>query len=99
MVRGVQAQIAGNVAVAEQAFRAARLRDRGSLPRATSLPIITCEIGDAERGLPEIAVLARLVPGGADKVAPYVAAYAQDRANWPSLRTTFAPSRSSRRLA
>jgi hypothetical protein len=89
LVRGVQAQMAGDLATAEQAFQAARLRDPRSLPARYFLADLYLRNGDARRGLPEIAVLARLIPDGANKVAPYVATYAQSRSNWPVLRDMF----------
>jgi hypothetical protein len=89
LVRGVQAQMNRDLGLAERAFQAARLRDPRSLPARYFLADLYLRNGDARRGLPEIAVLARLVPQGASKVAPYVASYAQNRANWPILRDLF----------
>ena len=89
LVRGVQAQLAGDTDVAERAFRAAQRRDGRSLPARYFLADLYLRKGDARPGLAQIAVLARLVPDGANKLAPYVATYARDRANWPSLRALF----------
>lgn len=90
LVRGVQAQLDGNLALAERAFSAARQREGRSLPARFFLADLYLRRGDAARGLPEVAVLARLVPGGTDKLAPYVATFARQPANWPEVRTMFA---------
>jgi hypothetical protein len=87
LVRGVQAKLAGDGKLAEKAFRAAQLRDPRSLPAAYFLTEYYFLDGDAARGLKQIAALARLSPEGTRTVAPYIAAYAQNRANWPLLRT------------
>lgn len=86
LVRGVQSQLAGRPTVAQDAFVAAARRDPRSLPARYFLADLYFRNGDARRGLPEVAVLARLVPGGATKLAPYIASYAQNRDNWPLLR-------------
>jgi hypothetical protein len=39
--------------------------------------------------LEQTSLLARLSPGGAATAAPFVAAYAQDRSNWPTIRALF----------
>lgn len=85
LVRGVQAQLEGQVGLAERAFVAAERRDPRSLPARYFLADLYFRNGDARRGLPEVGVLARLVPDGAKKLAPYIASYAQDRANWTLL--------------
>ena len=87
LVRGVEAQFAGNPRLAEQAFIEASRRDARSLPARFFLADTYFRRGDARRGLPEIGVLARLVPDGANKLAPYVASYAKNRANWPLVRS------------
>lgn len=87
LVRGVRAQLSGNPRAAQLAFLAAQWRDPRSLPARYFLADQFFRSGDAGRGLTEFAVLARLAPGGDGKVAPYLAAYAKDRANWPQLRT------------
>jgi hypothetical protein len=93
MVRGVQAQMAGHLVAAEQAFLAACWRDPRALPARYFLADLYLRNGQARRGLAEIAVLARLVPDGTSKLAPYVAAYARDRDNWPVLRAMFRANR------
>lgn len=89
LVRGVQAQTAGDTGTAVRAFLAAQWRDPRSLPAAYFLADHYVRAGDAGHGLREIAVLSRLAPNGPGTVAPYVAAYAQNRANWPALRQLF----------
>lgn len=89
LVRGVQAQLAGQVDVATQAFLAAERRDPRSLPAHYFLADAFFHSGEARRGLIEIGALARLAPNGATSVAPYLAAYAKDRSNWPQLRSLF----------
>ena len=87
VVRGVEAQFSGNQRLAEQAFIEASRRDARSLPARFFLADTYFRRGDARHGLPEIGVLARLVPDGANKVAPYVASYAKNSANWPMVRS------------
>ena len=89
LVRGVQAQLSGNGALAEQAFLQARWRDGRSRPARYFLADHYLRRRDAANGLREIAVLARLVPDGMSKLAPYVARYASDRANQDQLRALF----------
>jgi hypothetical protein len=89
LVRGVQAQLAGDERSAEQAFLAAKLRDGRSLPARYFLADLYFRRGDSARGLPEIGVLGRLAPNGVQNLAPYVAAYAKDRATWPQLKALF----------
>lgn len=89
LVRGVQAQLAGNAPLAIQAFAAASHRDPRSLPAHFFLADTLFRSGDTRRGLDEVAILARLAPGGLASVAPYVAAYAKDPKTWPQLRQLF----------
>ena len=89
LVRGVQAQVAGNGRLAMQAFSSAERRDPRSLPAHYFLADALFRSGDARRGLEEVGLLARLAPNGIASVAPYVAAYAKDRSNWPQLRNLF----------
>ena len=90
LVRGVQAQLAGDRALSTRAFIAAERRDPRSLPAHYFLADHYLRTGDARRGLREAAALARLAPGGVASMAPYVAAYAKNRATWPQLRQIFA---------
>jgi len=89
LVRGVQARTAGDTDAARRAFTAAQWRDPRSMPAAYFLADYYFRAGDALHGLIQTALLARLSPRGTDVVAPFVAAYAQDRANWPQLRALF----------
>ena len=89
LVRGVQAQLAGDTLVAQRAFQAAQWRDPRSLPAAYFLADRYVRAGDLDRGLRQIAALARLSPGGARAAGPYLAAFAASRRNWPALRRVF----------
>ena len=89
LVRGVRAELSGDGATAQHAFEAAQWRDPRSLPAAYFLADRYFRLGDASRGLREVAALSRLSPSGAVTVAPYIAAYAASPANWPELRQLF----------
>lgn len=86
LVRGVQAQLAGNMLAAQRDFEAAQSRDPRSLPAAYFLADRFLRRGNVERGLREAAALARLSPNGATLVGPYIGAYAAEARNWPRLR-------------
>lgn len=92
LVRGVQAQVAGQMPLAIRAFSAAEHRDPRSLPAHYFLADSLFRAGDTGRGLREVGALARLAPNGLSSIAPYVAAYAKDRSNWPQLRELFRTS-------
>jgi hypothetical protein len=89
LVHGVRAQLSGNLEGATQAFLAAQWRDPRSLAAAYFLANHYLRHGDAYRGLEQTSLLARLSPGGAAAAAPFVAAYAQDPSNWPTIRALF----------
>jgi len=89
LVRGVQAQLSGDLELAKQAFRAAELRDGRGIPARYFLADLYFRSGDARLGLREVAALSRMVPNGIPRLAPYVAAYAKDRRNWPTLESLF----------
>lgn len=89
LVSGVEAQTHGHGARAERAFGAAQWRDPRSLAAAYFLADHYFRSGRPLQGLAETAVLARLAPNGTAAVAPYVAAYAQDRSNWGEIRQLF----------
>ena len=89
LVRGVQAQIDGDRALAGEAFRAAELRDGRAIAPRYFLADLYFRAGDARSGLREIAVLSRIVPNGVSSLAPYVAAYSKNPRNWPALRALF----------
>jgi len=89
LVRGVQAQVAGRADEASRAFLAAQRRDPRSVPAAYFLANYYFHAGASLEGLKQTALLARLAPEGERLVAPYVAAYAQNRANWPDIKALF----------
>jgi tetratricopeptide (TPR) repeat protein len=89
LVRGVQAQLAGNAPLAIDAFAAAAKRDPRSLPAHYFLADTLFRSGDTARALQEIGILARLAPGGVASLAPYLATYAKDPKTWPQLRKLF----------
>lgn len=77
LVRGVQVRLAGDEAAAGRAFAEAKRRDPRSIPARFFLADHHLRSGAVERGLEEVAVLARLVPGSAARLAPVLAGYAQ----------------------
>jgi len=89
LVHGVQAQLERSPAAARRDFAAAQWRDPRSLPAAYFLADYYFRAGQPIEGLRQTAILARLSPGGIASVAPFVAAYAQSRANWPQIRGLF----------
>jgi hypothetical protein len=89
LVRGVQAQLAGETTLARRAFEAAQWRDPRSLPARYFLADHYLRAGDVKRGLTEFAALARLAPNGIVNVTPYVATYARNPARWPQLKALF----------
>lgn len=89
LVRGVQAQIAGNARLAQRAFEAAERRDPRSLPARYFLAEHYLRTGNVRRGLVEYAALARLAPNGILSATPFVASYARDPSRWPQLKTLF----------
>ncbi len=89
LVRGVQAELAGDGELAQRAFEAAQWRDPRSLAAAYFLADRYFKIGDVQHGLREVAALARLSPNGPQTVAPYLGAYAKNPANWGALRALF----------
>jgi hypothetical protein len=89
LVHGVRTQLSGNLEGATEAFLAAQWRDPRSLPAAYFLANHYLRQGDTYHGLEQTSLLAKLSPGGAAAAAPFVAAYAQDRSNWPMIRALF----------
>ena len=89
LVRGVQENAKGHADMARRAFVAAQWRDPRSMPAAYFLADLYFRSGQALPGLQQTAVLARLYPGGTTALAPFVAAYARNRANWPAIRALF----------
>jgi hypothetical protein len=88
LVRGVQAQIAGNADTARHAFLEAQWRDPRSVPAAYFLAEYSLRAGHLLEGLRQTALLARLVPVGGT-IAPFLAVYAQNRSTWPQIRALF----------
>ena len=89
LVRGVQAQLAGNTDEASRAFAAAQWRDPRSMPAAYFLAEYYIGSGRLLQGLEQTALLARLTPNGVDVVSSFIAAYAQSPANWSQMRELF----------
>ena len=89
LVRGVQAQTAGDLNTARSAFLAAQWRDPRSMPAAYFLANYYFRARQPLEGLRQTATLARLSPNGTASVTPFVAAYARDRSNWPQIRALF----------
>jgi hypothetical protein len=86
LVRGVQAQLSGDLPLAEKAFVEARNRDPRSIPARYFLADRYLARGDVPHGLLEIGALARIAPNGVDSLAPFVAQYARDPRNRPALK-------------
>lgn len=89
LVLGAQAELAGNVGRAQQAFEAAQRRDPRSFPAADFLADRYLRIGDPRRGLEQVWALSRLDPAGPQAAAHYVAAYAKDPSTFLLLRRQF----------
>lgn len=89
LVRGVQEQTAGRGEAAREAFLEAQWRDPRSMPAAYFLATYYFRAGDILRGLNETVLLAQLSPNGPNAAAPFIAAYAQQPSNWPTIRALF----------
>lgn len=89
LVSGIRAQLAGDGKRAQSAFEAAQWRDPRSLPAAFFLADRYLRLGRLDRGLAEVATLARLSPVGGNAATPVLARFATDPANWPKLRAVF----------
>jgi hypothetical protein len=77
LVRGVSAELAGQEAIAERAFLAAKRRDPRSVAARYFLADHFLRTGQPMRGLVELGALTRLVPGSLESLAPYYASYAK----------------------
>lgn len=86
LVRGVDAQLAGNEALAGRAFIAARDRNPREVAARYFLAEHFLRTGRIPEGLAEISALARLVPQSLPHVAPYLAAYARTPGTAPQVR-------------
>lgn len=89
LVRGVRAQMVGDDESARRAFLEAQWRNPRSLPAAYFLASDYLRHGQSLKGLVQTAVLGKLSPGGTGIVAPFLAAYAQNTANWREIRSLF----------
>lgn len=86
LVRGVEAQLAGNQTRALQAFLAARDRNPRTIAARYFLADHYLKAGQVGPGLAEISVLARLVPQSLPNVAPFLAAYARSPSAAPQVK-------------
>ena len=77
LVRGVEAQVAGDQDLAFRAFLEARKRDPRSVAARYFLADHYLKKGQMQLGLAEIAALTRLVPRSLDAIAPQLAAFAR----------------------
>jgi hypothetical protein len=89
LVRGVAAQMAGDLKAAKRAFDAAQRRDPRSLPAAYFLANYYLSENDSLNGLNQSLLLARLSPGGLYGIAPFLATYASSQSHWPLMRKLF----------
>lgn len=86
LVRGVDAQVSGNHAVALQSYLAARERNPRAVAPRYFLADLYLKAGRTEPGLAEISALARLVPQSLPNVAKYLAAYARTPGAAPQVK-------------
>jgi hypothetical protein len=77
LVRGVEAQVAGDDPLALQAFLEARKRDPRSVAARYFLADHYLKAGNTYQGLAEISALTRLVPQSLGGIAPPLAAFAR----------------------
>jgi hypothetical protein len=86
LVRGVQAQIAGDNKIAEQAFIEARNRDPRMLAARYFLADLYLKTGQTRQGIAEISALIRVFPQSLAEIAPYLAAYARSPGGAPEVK-------------
>lgn len=86
LVRGVEAQLAGNGQLALQAFLAARARNPRTVAARYFLADHYLKSGQTGPGLAEISVLARLVPQSLPNMAPFLAEYARSPGAAPQVK-------------
>ena len=86
LVRGVEAQLAGDGPLALRAFLAARQRNPRAVAPRYFLAGLYLDSDRTGPGLAEISALARLVPQSLPQVAPYLAAYAKTPAAAPQVK-------------
>lgn len=77
LVRGVEAQLAGDQQLALQAFLAARQRSPRTVASRYFLADHFLKAGQVGPGLAEVSVLARLVPESLPAMAPFLAEFAR----------------------
>ena len=90
LVRGVEAQLAGDQSLALQAFLAARQRNPRAVAARYFLADHYLRAGQTGLGLAEISALARLVPQSLTNVAPYLAAYVRSPGAAPQVKAVLA---------
>lgn len=86
LVRGVEAQLAGDQPLALRAFLEARQRNPRAIAPRYFLAGLYLKTGETGAGLTEISALARLVPQSLPQIAPYLAAYARTPAAAPQVK-------------
>lgn len=86
LVRGVEADLAGDDQLALQAFLAARERNPRTIAARYFLADHYLRAGKIGPGLTEISILARLVPQSLPNVAPFLAAYAKSPGAAPQVK-------------
>lgn len=86
LVRGVDAQLAGDQSLALRSFLAARQRNPRAIAPRYFLADLYLKSGKSGPGLEEISALARLVPQSLPQVAPYLAAYAREPSAAPRVK-------------
>lgn len=86
LVRGVEAQLAGDQPLALKAFLAARQRNPRGIAARYFLADHYLKAGQTAFGLAEISALARLVPQSLPNVAPFLAAYARSPNAAPQVK-------------
>jgi hypothetical protein len=97
LVRGVEAQLAGDQSTALRAFLAARHRNPRTIAARYFLADHYLRAGQTGPGLAEISALARLVPQSLPSVAPFLAAYARSPGAAAQVKAMVRPSLNSSR--
>jgi hypothetical protein len=87
LVRGVEAQVAGDTTMALRAFIEARRRDPRSIAARYFLASHFLAAGQTPEGLAEISALTRLVPQSLKSVSPQLAAFARMPGGATQVRT------------
>lgn len=86
LIRGVEAQLAGNRALALRAFLAAREHSPRTIAARYFLADHYLKAGQAGPGLAEISALARLMPESIPAVIPYLASFARSAGAAPQVK-------------